>query len=240
MGLETKTISTSPSTKDKILDAAERLFAERGFAATSVRAITAEAGVNIAALNYHFGSKDALIEAVFWRLFQPVNAERIELLEEVRRDAGEAGPTLEAVLRAYLAPALRLMRDPDKGGRLLVKLLGRSISEPDRFFDFRIVKLFQESFARYMESFQEVLPELAPEELFWRLHFVIGAMAHTMVHTLGHVACRAELCECPAYQQFVPDLSPQELDVEHVLEQLVPFAAAGLRAAASAHPESSP
>src|SRR5437867_6100600 len=97
----------SLASKERILDVAERLFAERGFAATSLRNITAEAAVNLAAVHYHFGSKDELIEAVFARRLGPLNRERLRLLEACRAAAGGGSPSVEELLEALIAPALR-------------------------------------------------------------------------------------------------------------------------------------
>src|SRR5205807_225879 len=105
-------ISVEPrtDTKQRILDSAERLFAEHGFEGTSLRAIIADAKVNLAAIHYHYHSKEALLDAVILRRLAPVNRERLELLDACE----QAGPpSLEAVLEAFLAPAFRLGRDPN-------------------------------------------------------------------------------------------------------------------------------
>src|SRR5512143_3976610 len=99
---------TKAETKDRILDAAERLFAEHGFDATSLRMITAAAGVNLAAVNYHFRSKDSLIEAVFGRRIGPVNKERLEMLTAAEKAAGSDPLSLEAVVRAFVEPVVRI------------------------------------------------------------------------------------------------------------------------------------
>src|SRR5271157_4799471 len=91
-------------TKEKILDAAERLFADHGFASTSLRQITAEAGVNLAAVNYHFHSKEALLSAVLERKVRPVNVRRIELLDQALRETGQSRPSLKKVIRAFIQP----------------------------------------------------------------------------------------------------------------------------------------
>src|SRR5258708_20774530 len=111
-------------TKDRILDAAERLFATQGFEATSLRAITTQAGVNLAAVNYHFQSKDALLRAVIARRIGPVNRRRLELL-----DAWEATLTrdLHSLIEAFLTPAVELKRT---NARTFLPLLGRIYTEP--------------------------------------------------------------------------------------------------------------
>src|ERR1700675_3517531 len=103
--------ATSADTKTRILDAAELLFMEHGFEATSLRSLTSAAGVNLAAVNYHFGSKEELFEAVLTRRLDPMNQERIELLTRVEREASGRALSCEKILFAMLIPALRLARD---------------------------------------------------------------------------------------------------------------------------------
>ena len=114
-------------TRTRILDAAEELFMQHGFEGTSMRQLTSRAGVNLAAVNYHFGSKDALIEAVFRRRLDPMNTARVAAL-----DALEAGgaPTADAIIRAFVGPSLRMMEDAKGGGRNFIRLLGRTYTEP--------------------------------------------------------------------------------------------------------------
>src|SRR5215475_7182897 len=104
--IETNNQSTQATTKDRILDAAEKLFAMNGFEATSLRQITAEAGVNLAAVNYHFQSKEALLGAVFSRRVVPVNRRRIELLNALEAAAGAEGPALDSILEALFRPVI--------------------------------------------------------------------------------------------------------------------------------------
>src|SRR3982750_1892652 len=107
-------------TRTRILDAAEELFMQHGFEATSMRALTARASVNLAAVNYHFGSKHALIEAVFRRRLDPMNATRIAGLDKL--EATERSPPPEAIIRAFLSPGLPLLEDAKGGGRHFVRL----------------------------------------------------------------------------------------------------------------------
>src|SRR5712691_4942148 len=109
--------ATSADTKTRILDAAEQLFMEHGFEATSLRSLTAAAGANLAAVHYHFGSKEELFQAVLTRRLDPMNAERIELLERVERESTGRPPSCEKILFAMLIPALKLARDEKRGGK---------------------------------------------------------------------------------------------------------------------------
>lgn len=214
------------ATKEKILDAAEELFSEEGFAATSIRAITTRAGVNLAALNYHFGSKDGLIDAVFERRIGALNRERTRLLDEVESKPSREGViSLEGILEAFLSPAIRLASDPERGGKVFMRLMGRAHIEPGDFFKKVIAKQFEELFHRFNAAFQKVLPHLPPEELYWRIHFVVGAMAFTMSNKLA-------LRYMETFRKEGEQVAEAILDPEAgvVLARLVSFTAAGLRA----------
>ena len=213
-------------TKEKILDAAEELFGENGFAATSIRAITSRAGVNLAALNYHFGTKEALIDSVFKRRIGPLNEARLSLLDEARREAGRKPLALEDVLAAFLKPALELAIDPQRGGKEFMRLMGRAHSEAGKSLQERIAKLFEQVFHRFTEALQTALPGLPTQELYWRLHFVVGAMAFTMSHrlSLGYMETLKQRSPTTVVEG---DVSGE--DVEAVLERLVRFSAAGFR-----------
>src|SRR5204863_2441831 len=130
---KTAPLDTSPDTKTRILDAAEILFMEHGFEATSLRSLTSAASVNLAAVNYHFGSKEELFQAVLTRRLDPMNQERIDLLERVEREVPGKPVTCERILSAMLIPALRLARDEERGGKNFLRLLGRAYADPAPF-----------------------------------------------------------------------------------------------------------
>lgn len=203
-------------TKDRILDAAELLFSEHGFAETSLRAITNEADVNLAAVNYHFGTKDALLVAVFARRLEPINRERLERLARMRAEGGS--PRLEAVLRAFFEPAFRYLRELGEAGTRFMRLAGRAHSDSNERIRTVFHAQFREVIAAYVQAFAAALPGIPREQLAWRLHFCIGGMAHTLAWTHEY-GCSAG---------FYDDAAPTEPDL--VLDSLVSFAAAGLRA----------
>jgi len=148
----------SEATRERLLDAAEELFSVNGFAATSVRAITRQAGVHLAAMNYHYGSKDALIQAVFERRVGPLNRERIRLLDDAEATAGGQGPSLETILAALLGPAFRLAGNPEGGGREFMRLMGRVHSESGDLFQKLIVPLFRLVFIRFEKALALAVP----------------------------------------------------------------------------------
>ncbi|MBL0158294.1 MAG: TetR family transcriptional regulator [Bryobacterales bacterium] len=164
-------------TKDRILDSAEKLFSEHGFAATSLRQITTEAAVNLAAVNYHFQSKESLILAVLLRKLEPINQRRLELLDEVEAEAGDDPLSLEAVLGAFLLPVLEA-----KDSRVQLcnfpRLMGRMYTEPGDW----MLRIFPQAFApvlaRFQPAFRRAMPGAEIEEIGWGMHFSIGAMAH--------------------------------------------------------------
>ena len=204
-------------TKDRILDAAEHLFADHGFGATSMRAITSEAGVNLAAVNYHFGTKEALIEAVFSRRLGPLNRERLEALDRV--DAMPAGDqTAERVIEAFVGPAFRMRMRPEFGGETFMRLLGQTLGQPRGTVRDIFRHQFDEIIRRFTATLGRVRPELASEEILWRFLFMIGSMAHVM--SMGDEVF-AMCGRCGSSH-----------DMETVVGRLVPFLAAGLRSPA--------
>ena len=170
-----------PDTKERLLDAAEALFAAEGFHTPSLRAITAAAGANLASVNYHFGSKEALLEAVLARRLQPLNRLRRARLEAVRLAAREAGsrPPVREVLDAFVEPTLRF-RDDGPGAEAFLRLVGRAIAEPDDTIRRIFMRHMEPLFFLLYDTLAEALPQLSPGDLFWRLHFALGAMSHTM------------------------------------------------------------
>lgn len=166
------TTKTSPGdTRDRILDAAERLFVERGYAATSMRAIAGQAGVNLAAANYHFGSKMGLVSAVFHRRVAPITAQRLAALQRLQAQSGE--PTVREIMEAFFEP----FASPENS-TLLPAVVGWFYGESEGF----IKPILEREFAATTGSFQEALaprlPQLDAEELGWRMHFIIGSMLH--------------------------------------------------------------
>lgn len=172
-------------TKECILDAAEKLFARQGFHATSLRILTREARVNLAAVNYHFGSKEELIKAVIERRMLPLNKKRMARLHEVRDRAAEKGvrPGVKEALLAFVEPTFAF-RKSGAGSRDFFRVIGRSISEPDERVRNIFIRLVEPIFELLFNVLCEALPDVPKEVLYWRLHFTIGALGHTM-HMTG-------------------------------------------------------
>lgn len=195
-------------TKSRILDTAEKLFGMNGFDGTSLRDITTAADVNLAAINYHFQSKDSLIDAIIARRIEPVNKRRLELL-----DAAGPRPTVEQILRAFMAPVMQVKVDA------LVPLIGRILSNPEVFVERVFHKHLAPVSQRFVEALSKALPDLQPSEILWRLHFSVGVMTQTMLW--GRIY--------PKITNGVCDIS----DREALVDRVVRFVAAGFRAPAS-------
>jgi AcrR family transcriptional regulator len=205
-----------PVTKARILDAAESLFMEHGFEATSLRTITAAAGVNLASVNYHFGSKEELFQAVLARRLDPMNQERLDLLTRLEQDAGPAALPCDRILAAMFIPALRLARDPERGGKDFLRLLGRAYADPAPFIRRFLAEQYATMIVRFKAAFARALPELPRKELSWRLHFIMGALSYTLA---GTDALR-----------LIAELTPAETGNDEVLlQRLAPFLLAGLQ-----------
>ncbi len=163
----------SSETKRRLLDAAERLFAQGSYESTSLRQITAEAGANLAAVHYHFGSKEGLFQAVFARRVGPINDERLRRLAELEARPGNPPPTLDELFAALLDPALVLRHEP--GGAWFLRLMGRSFCEPGEHWN-RVDREFDSLRDAYLPAFRRCLPQLGDEALRWRLFFAVGSM----------------------------------------------------------------
>jgi len=201
------------TTKDRILDTAERFFAHHGFEATSLRTITAEAGVNLAAVNYHFQSKDALLHAVIARRLDPVNERRLAMLDACEAEAAGGPLPLNRVLDALLRPIVEMMRGPEKA---FAPMMSRLFTESSEL----TAKVFQKHLAhvsaRFIPALQRALPQLPPQELYWRMLFTLGAVAHT----IGG----AKLVRVLSNGQCDPS------DIESLFPRLEAFLMAGLQA----------
>ena len=170
-------------TRTRILDAAEELFMQHGFEGASMRMLTARAGVNLAAVNYHFGSKDALIEAVFRRRLDPMNAARVAELERLEADADGEPLAPESIIRAFVGASLRMIEDTRGGGRNFTRLLGRAYTEPARAIRQLIGRMYGPAMQRFKAAFMRALPEMPNDELVWRMHFMFGTLAYTLAAT---------------------------------------------------------
>lgn len=206
---------TRQNTQNKILDAAERLFAERGFADTSLRLITSEADVNLASVNYHFGSKKALIKAVLGRYleqFMPRLSAELDILL-----AAEQAPSLHDVFDSFVEPMLALNNFRTNGTNIFMQLLGRGYSDSQGHLRWFMTTQYGDVLQQISAAVKRANPALSASEFFWRMHFTLGTVVFTLAsnEALRDIA-RADFAE--------------DIDVEGLVRRLVPFLAAGVGA----------
>jgi AcrR family transcriptional regulator len=206
---------SQPDTKERILDAAEILFARDGFHFASMRAITTAAAANLAAVNYHFGSKEALLEEVFKRRLIPLNAIRQAHLEAVRDKAATEArvPTVEEVLQAFIVPTVKFCCQ-DPGAEHFSTLVGRAIAEPDDTVRNVFIHHIMPLFLLFFDLLQKALPGLDIDTVFWRLHFAMGATTHTM-RLIGKT-------------ELLPEGLNRDVDIDKLIEELMAFVTAGV------------
>jgi AcrR family transcriptional regulator len=199
------------STPQRLLAAAERLFAERGFNGVSIREIAAAAAVNPASVGYYFRGKEGLLAEVYRRHCRPMNEERFRLLAAAEGRARP--PAIADVLEAFIRPALRLTGDATAPVTRLRAVLS---AENSALLDQLVAENFDQSSARFIDALGECLPHLTREDIYWRFHFLLGAVYYTAsgphrIRTLSQGRC-----------------DPSDADA--VIRELVPFLVAGLSA----------
>jgi len=205
---------TETDTKERILEAAERLYTERGIRASSLRAITAEAGANVAAVNYHFGSKQELLRALIERRVGAANEQRLELLDRLESAPEGRAPSIEEILDAFLRPVFAESRGA--GMRSVTALL---FAEPLEIKAPLIAEIFGSIQQRFSTALARALPEVPEPVLGQRFPFVIGCMIH-MISGHGDIDLPSGgLRESPS--------------ADELLGRMIPFLAAGLRAPVS-------
>ncbi len=169
--------ATVRDTKERILDAAEHHFAEFGVEATSLRQITAAAKVNLAAVNYHFQSKDELVRAVILRRIRPVNQRRLEMLMEIE---ASSNLSLPAVLNCLYEPIIDMSIEMESKGLRVGQMLGRLYTEPNLISQDLMGNEMRPIFQKFTAALTKLLPHLTLQEVMWRLHFSVGVLAHTL------------------------------------------------------------
>lgn len=168
--------------KRKLLDAAEQLFAERGFDAVSVRDVTNLAKANVAAVNYHFGSREGLISLVVMRHITPVNEERIARLDALEKKFPGKVVPLEEIIDAFVRPLAGFVRKSELSERLFCKLMGRIFAMQGQGMPEALEEQIRALSERFTKALGRALPELGQEDLIWRTHFLVGAMIHMLLN----------------------------------------------------------
>ncbi|WP_431685909.1 TetR/AcrR family transcriptional regulator [Hahella sp. NBU794] len=202
-------------TVDRILDAAEQLFAERGFSETSLRQITSKAKVNLAAVNYHFGSKNALIQAVFARFINPFTRILRDRLQGVVAESRKV--ELEELLQIVTSSVIDIPARNSKSLSIFMRLLGLAYTQSQGHLRKYLEQQYSTEFRLFMRLLKDATPELNAVERFWRIQFMLGATAFTM-----------------SSSEALGSILEKELGVKTpvvgIVNQLVPFLAAGINA----------
>lgn len=200
-------------TKTVILDAAEHLFAKQGFNQTSLRTITQYASVNLASVNYHFGSKKNLIQAVFKRYFDALIPGIEDALSNYIPSQGTTG--LLDLFNTIIPSMLSLDKVSIKGASTFAALLGKGYTETQGHLRFFIMQHYGSTVHKIVGLIQQCLPHLTKEVIFWRLHFVLGSFVFAM-----------------ASSQALTEIAQSDYNrmatIRDVIEQLVPFIACGM------------
>jgi AcrR family transcriptional regulator len=208
--------------KRRLLDAAELLFAERGFEAVSVRDITQHAKANVAAINYHFGTRDGLIALIVTRYLTPVNEERLARLDVLeRKGPGKALP-VEEIINAFVRPLVGIVRKSDLSEHQYCKLLGRIFAMQGAGLPQAMEDPMRQLSERFTRALGKALPAVAPEDLVWRMHFVVGALIHMLMNE-------------EMLQRLTSGASGAPT-MEATLGRFIRFAAAGLREGMESEP----
>jgi len=203
-------------TRKRILDAAEALFTEHGFDATTLRQITGAAEVNLAAVNYHFGSKEELIREVFRRRLTWLNQQRLQELDRLEAEAGGKPLKPSQILKVFFGVALKLAADTKGGGRTFMRLLGRTYTKPSEFVRGFLAEEYAAVLARFKAALIKALPEVPEEVILWRFHFMMGAMSYAISGTDAlHIVAEHDL---------------DDGDAEALYARLMSFMIGGLRA----------
>jgi AcrR family transcriptional regulator len=203
--------TTTIDTKEQIISVAKRLFAERGFAGTTLRNVIGEADVNLAAVHYHFGSKEELFRAVVEQFARPIVEQELVMLKQLQ--AGGQVPTVEAVLTVLLKPCLEFVAQDKEFLLVHTQFMGRCWAEPEP-----LKSIVEGEFAASMEAFldvlQRVLPEQSRSEIAWKFDLVIAALVRVQSEAGQPLA-------------LLQNTDPESVRV--AIEQLVKFLSPGMR-----------
>lgn len=170
---------SQPETVNRILKAATSLFSERGFAETSLRTITGLADVNLASVNYHFGSKKDLIQAVFRRFLTPLSKELDRSLDELEASHVET-PSIQQLLECVFASLMRATDELNEDPQRFMRLLGLAYTQSQEHLRHFIVDDFGQTYHRFTQCLARAQPDVDPVKFYWRLYFLLGAGVFTL------------------------------------------------------------
>ena len=215
--------TTGRPAKDRLLDAAERLFAKRGYHGVSIRDITDAAKVDVALVNYHFGSKRALLTQVFERRAEILNRERMERLEAVR-PGPDGRLDLEAVINAFMEPLILRSARGGRGWKSYFALIAQVTNSPE--LSVLMTRHFDPVVRKFVEVLTEALPAADLRDVYWGYHFLTGALTLTFAETGRLDKLSGRLC--------------RSSDLDSVHARFAPFMAGGFAALARGRPAAAP
>ncbi len=207
---------TASDPRDRILDAAEKVIGEFGFAGASLRDIVLEARVNLATVYYYFHSKTGLVEEVLKRRFGPLRQEHLELLRRFEAEANGDPLPVARILEAMLLPPLCFTLKAPAKQQAVMRLLGRIVTEPSPEIQEVLHTQRAEVRTAFLKAFQRALPQARPPDLLWRMEFVWGALASTLCNP-GKIAFETRGACNPAR-------------TDELLAEMIHFFSAGFRA----------
>ena len=205
---------SQPTKRDRILDAAEALFAERGYDGVTLRQIASEARVDVALASYHFGKKLDLFNAVFERRADALNRSRLEALRRVQQENAPVGPTVEQIIEAFLRPLELTQENADPGWRHYLALIAY-VNNSTYWGKQMMSKLFDDLVQEFIAALRVALPGASDENLYWCYHNLSGALTLTFaqterIDTLSKGKCLSS-------------------DFQAAYDHMIPFVAAGFR-----------
>jgi len=214
-----RTASPYKDTRERILDAAERLFMQQGYEAASTRAVTTEARVNLAAVNYHFGSKEALMQSVLKRRLKGINQVRLHLLDEAEAKAQGLPLKPSLIVECFFGTLLSVAVNQQEGGETFLRLLGRTMTDSSTFIRTFMAAEYADVLERYKLALFRALPDVPKAEIIWRFHFMLGATSYAIAGTDA--------------LQLLTDWQTDEgasAQIEKLIPRLMSFLLGGLRA----------
>lgn len=212
-------VKTADKTRSQIVEAAEKIFAEKGFRAMTLRAVTQAAGVNLAAVNYHFGSKTGLMRAVIQRRMEPINAERLHLLEELIAEFSPDPVPLAPIFEALFRPLFKHTRNERGKDQVFIQMIGRALTEPADFMRGMHREFFAELCQCFLSELKRSCPEISEEDLQLRFYLSISTMLGTIMEQV-----RLETISGPKFNCK---------DLDKLCDALTAFVVAGFK---QAHP----
>ncbi len=210
------------TTKDELLDSAEKLFAQEGYHGTSVRAITKEAGAHLASINYHFGSKEKLLKEVLERRLIPINQDRLKMLDDILKQAEKEGrpPMITEVVQAFASPLFKRAETSDSIVTF-ANIVQISLAQHDSTVGVMFMGIMKPIIVAFIKALALALPGHDNKQLHLKLHFMVGSMLHGMR--------LISLAKNPAYKDLHAGISDQ-INSTEMMEHMYKYIVAGLEA----------